>query len=191
MTASAWTSVVWEIVQQEFAELPDLRQAFRILLRLLVAAALGALLGYQRERQHKAAGLRTHILVTVGTAMIIVVAQTSGMAPTDLSRVIQGILTGIGFIGSGTILKKSDEKTIQGITTAATIWIAGALGIAAALGRIWSALLGALAAFLVLTLLGEWEKRISHNDESNRSDTEPRPPLQTTVQGPVSDRPEK
>ena len=86
--------------------------------------------------------------------------QQAGMDDAGISRVIQGLLAGIGFIGGGTILKLSDEKTIKGVTTAAALWVAAAVGVAAGLGRLWSAFLGSATAFLILSVLGWLEHRV-------------------------------
>jgi hypothetical protein len=86
-------------LRSEFSDLPDLAQATRILVRLLMAALLGGVLGYERERHGKAAGVRTHMLVAMGAALFVLVPQQGGMDVADMSRVIQGIVTGVGFPG--------------------------------------------------------------------------------------------
>ena len=105
------------------------------ILRFLLAAALGAGIGYQRERAGKAAGLRTHILVSSGAALFTLVSiyGFSG-AVVDISRVAAGVVVGIGFIGAGVILRGQREKEVAGLTTAATIWITAAIGLAAGTG---------------------------------------------------------
>jgi putative Mg2+ transporter-C (MgtC) family protein len=105
------------------------------ILRFLLAAALGAGIGYQRERAGKAAGLRTHILVSSGAALFTLVSiyGFSG-AVVDISRVAAGVVVGIGFIGAGVILRGQREKEVAGLTTAATIWITAAVGLAAGAG---------------------------------------------------------
>jgi putative Mg2+ transporter-C (MgtC) family protein len=94
----------------------------RICTRLLVAVALGGLLGYEREAVGAAAGLRTHMMVAVGSALFVLVPQQAGMPMEDISRVIQGIAAGIGFLGAGAILKQKEVQAIKGLTTAAGIW---------------------------------------------------------------------
>ena len=103
--------------------------------RFLLAAALGAGIGYQRERAGKAAGLRTHILVGSGAALFTLVSiyGFSG-AVVDISRIAAGVVVGIGFIGAGVILRGQREKEVAGLTTAATIWITAAVGLAAGAG---------------------------------------------------------
>jgi putative Mg2+ transporter-C (MgtC) family protein len=106
-----------------------------MILRFLLAAGLGAGIGYQRERAGKAAGLRTHILVSSGAALFTLVSiyGFSG-ATVDISRVAAGVVVGIGFIGAGVILRGQREKEVAGLTTAATIWITAAIGLAAGAG---------------------------------------------------------
>ena len=106
-----------------------------MILRFLLAAALGAGIGYQRERAGKAAGLRTHILVSSGAALFTLVSiyGFSGVV-VDVSRVAAGVVVGIGFIGAGVILRGQREKEVAGLTTAATIWITAAVGLAAGAG---------------------------------------------------------
>ena len=103
--------------------------------RFLLAAALGAGIGYQRERAGKAAGIRTHILVSSGAALFTLVSiyGFSG-AVVDISRVAAGVVVGIGFIGAGVILRGLSVEGVAGLTTAATIWITAAIGLAAGVG---------------------------------------------------------
>ena len=120
-----------------------------VIVRLLVAVALGALLGLERERRERPAGLRTHILVTVTACLAMIVAAGSVDA-SNLGRVAQGILTGIGFLGAGTIMRSTGG--IRGLTTAASIWAASALGVAAGMGAFVEAALAAVLVFAALTL---------------------------------------
>ncbi len=151
-----------EIILEELtADLPDARQLARIVIRLLVAMLLGAIVGVQREQTGKPAGLRTHMLVALGAALFVIAPVEAGMTSADLSRVIQGLATGIGFIGGGAILKLSEEREIRGVTTAAGVWMTAALGVAAGLGRIWMAILSALLTWFILAVVGRTEHRIS------------------------------
>jgi putative Mg2+ transporter-C (MgtC) family protein len=118
--------------------------------RLLAAAVLGGVIGAQRERVHSAAGFRTHILVAVGAALLVLASREAGFATPDVSRVVQGIVAGIGFLGAGTILKLADKGEVHGLTTAATIWVTAAVGVAASLGPLWLPALAACLTFLVL-----------------------------------------
>src|SRR4051812_18679859 len=118
---------------------PDTRALARVVLRVGCAAVLGGLIGFERERAGKAAGIRTHMMVALGAALFVLVPTVAGLAPGDLSRVIQGIAAGMGFLGGGTILKRTSESDIEGLTSAATIWFTGAIGIAVGVGQVWLA----------------------------------------------------
>jgi putative Mg2+ transporter-C (MgtC) family protein len=146
-----WQEIL-EAVRADFSDLPSLAQVIQISLRLVLAALLGSLLGYERERAGQAAGLRTHMLVALGAAFFVLIPQQAGMPIADLSRVLQGVITGMGFLGAGAILKSSERGQIRGLTTAAGIWLTAAVGIAAGMGREASAILGASLALLILSL---------------------------------------
>jgi len=152
------------VLDELAASLPDAREAIRVVIRLLAALVAGAIIGYQRERAGKAAGLRTHMLVAMGTALFVLVASEDGMQHDAMSRVVQGLATGIGFLGAGAILKLENQRTIQGLTTAAGIWITAALGVAIGLGHLGTAAVGVLFAWIVLAILVRLERRI---DASN------------------------
>ena len=144
-----------ELLWQELTNgLPDSTRLFTVLIRVVVATLLGAVVGFQRERAGKPAGLRTHILVSLGTAVVVLACSASGMDMAGESRVIQGIVTGIGFIGAGSILKVSEERDIRGLTTAAGLWLTAAIGVACGLGTIGIALIGSVLALIVLALEG-------------------------------------
>jgi len=148
------------ILDELAASIPDARQAVRVIIRLLAALVAGAIIGYQRERAGKAAGLRTHMLVSMGTAMFVLAAAENGMQQDAISRVVQGLATGIGFLGAGAILKLESERRIRGLTTAAGIWMTAALGVAIGLGALGTAAVGVLFAWVVLAILIRLEKRI-------------------------------
>ena len=138
-------------ITAEFSDVRDIEELVRVLVRLLLAAVLGFLLGLERERQGKAAGARTHMLVAAGSAMFVLVPQQAGVQLTDMTRVVQGLVAGIGFLCAGTILKQgSDENQVHGLTTAAGLWFTAAIGMACGLGRQLTALVGALLAFAIL-----------------------------------------
>lgn len=137
--------------------LPNARQLVHVIIRLIAAALLGALVGIQRERAGKPAGLRTHILVTLGTAVFVLACSGVGMSSDGLSRVIQGIVTGIGFIGAGSILKLNEERDIKGLTTAAGVWMTAAIGVAVGLGSLGVALLSTLFTLIILALAGLYD----------------------------------
>jgi putative Mg2+ transporter-C (MgtC) family protein len=131
-----------------------------IALRLLLAAILGLILGVGRERLRKTAGMRTHMVVCIGAAMFAMCPILWGMGNDGVSRVIQGVVQGIGFLGAGAILKLSDTTEVKGLTTAASTWLVAAVGVACGLGLLWLALIGAGFAWIVLVPLGRAEKRL-------------------------------
>ena len=143
---------VMDALRSEFLDVSDVAEATRIVVRLLLAALLGALIGFNRERYGKAAGLRTHMLVAMGSAAFVVAPLVAGMQIGDLSRVIQGVIAGIGFLGAGTIIKHSGDEKIVGLTTAASIWMTSAIGVACGLGRDSTAIILAVLCWLVLGL---------------------------------------
>jgi putative Mg2+ transporter-C (MgtC) family protein len=154
--------VVMQTLASEFSDLPDLEQLTRVVVRLLLAALLGGLLGWERESKGKAAGLRTHMLVAIGAAVFVMIPQQAGVDDADLSRIIQGVVAGIGFLCAGTIIKGRGEEQVQGLTTAAGIWLTAAIGVAVGLGREASALLVALLALVIfagLPALDRWIER--------------------------------
>ena len=140
-------------VASEFSDLADVPAVTRVVLRLGVAALLGGLIGWERERRRKAAGLRTHMLVSLGSALFVLVPQQVGVSDADLTRVVQGLVAGIGFLGVGTIIKGRDEAHVQGLTTAASIWATAAIGVAAGLGREATALLSTVMTLAILLAL--------------------------------------
>jgi putative Mg2+ transporter-C (MgtC) family protein len=136
-------------------------------LRLLVAAGVGIAIGFNRELRGKPLGMRTLALVSLGSAVAALAAlgyDGVGAQPMALARVLQGILegvlTGIGFIGAGVVLRHPREETVYGLTTAATVWIAGALGIACALAAWTLVVSGLVLALAILFGLGWVERRL-------------------------------
>lgn len=161
-----------DIIRDELtAGLPTITQLIHAVIRLVAAILLGGVIGLQRERWGKPAGVRTHILVTVGTTLFVLAASGSGMSLDGVSRVIQGLTAGIGFIGAGAILKVSKSREIQGLTTAAGIWTTAAIGVTVGLGSLGLALLGTILTWIILTLVGriEFKQRIKQIDEQNRA----------------------
>ncbi|MFQ4145431.1 MgtC/SapB family protein [Chlorogloeopsis sp. ULAP02] len=133
---------------------------FNLTFRLCLALLFGAVIGLERELRRKPAGLRTHMLVSVGSALfVLVILQTAAVSADydPLSRVIQGVAAGIGFLGAGEILRESPEESqrtkIRGLTSAAAIWISAALGIAAGCGLWQLGLISTVLSFLVLNVL--------------------------------------
>ncbi|MGV3742897.1 MAG: MgtC/SapB family protein [Burkholderiaceae bacterium] len=146
-------ATIFGTIQKEFSDLGDLSDLTRVCLRLLIAIVLGALLGYERESTGASAGLRTHMLVSLGSALFVLVPLQAGMAIEDLSRVLQGVAAGIGFLGAGAILKLTDEKAVRGLTTAAGIWLTCAVGVAAGMGLEATAVLSTMFALLIFSLM--------------------------------------
>jgi putative Mg2+ transporter-C (MgtC) family protein len=158
---------IWErisaTVVAEFSDLPDVEALTQVVLRLLVAAVLGGALGLQREYHGKEAGVRTHMLVAIGSALFVLVPLQGGADEDDISRVIQGVVAGVGFLCAGTILKIADsgEEQVRGLTTAAGIWLTAAIGIAVGMGREMTGVLCTLLALAVLALEGP-VRRLAH-----------------------------
>lgn len=144
---------IWQTIQLEFSDLGDVEGITRITVRMLVAVLLGGLLGYERETAGAAAGLRTHMLVSLGSALFVLIPLQAGMKIEDLSRVLQGVTAGIGFLGAGAILKLKDENDIKGLTTAASVWLTAAIGVAAGMGREATAVLSTVFALVILAIL--------------------------------------
>ena len=139
--------------------LPEQKQLIQVIVRLLASVLVAGLIGFQRESAGKAAGLRTHILVSLGSTVFVLGCIGAGFREDAVSRVIQGIVTGIGFIGAGTILKRESEARIEGLTTSAGLWTTCAIGVVIGLGELGIALISAVIAFLVLTALQWFEAR--------------------------------
>src|SRR5690606_5203999 len=146
-------ALVWQTLREEFSDISDPAQVTRVCARLLVAVVLGGLLGYERESRGISAGLRTHMLVALGAAIFVLVPLEAGVSQADLSRVLQGVVTGVGFLGAGAIIKLNQEQEIKGLTTAASVWLTAAIGVAAGMGREMTAILSALLALFILAVL--------------------------------------
>ncbi len=143
--------VIFNTIRDEFSDVPDLERVTRISVRLLLAAILGGVLGFEREQKGKSAGLKTHMLVALGAALFVLVPQQAGVTDADLTRVLQGLVAGIGFLGAGTIIKGSGDEEVKGLTTAAGIWLTAAVGMASGMGREATAVLSTALAFAILT----------------------------------------
>ena len=117
-------------------------------LRLVVATLAGGFIGLEREVVHKPAGVRTHMLVSLGSALFVLI--TLGSSPEGADKIIAGIATGIGFLGAGTIFKTKNE--VQGLTTAASIWTVAAVGLAVGLGYYLMSLIAVVLVLITLHL---------------------------------------
>jgi putative Mg2+ transporter-C (MgtC) family protein len=159
-----------------FFDFPDVNQLRRVLVRLAVAALLGGVIGFQRGLEHKAAGLRTHMLVALGAALFAVIPLEAGMHVSDLSRVIQGVTTGIGFLGAGTIIKLSEQHEVRGLTSAAAVWLTAAVGMSVGAGWLWPAILAAVLTWIIvagLRCVDDWLHR--RHEQSADGSTRGRP----------------
>ncbi|MDW3711588.1 MULTISPECIES: MgtC/SapB family protein [unclassified Pseudomonas] len=155
-----WWDQVLTTLANEFSDLDDPTQATRVTLRVLLAALLGGLLGFEREQHGKAAGIRTHMLVALGAALFVLAPQMAGAESDALSRVIQGIVAGIGFLCAGTILKRDSVAEVKGLTTAAGLWLTTAIGVTVGLGREATAVLATLVALVILNLVPHLVSRL-------------------------------
>jgi putative Mg2+ transporter-C (MgtC) family protein len=140
-------------IANDFSDMATVASATRIGLRLLLAAALGGVVGFEREITGKSAGLRTHMLVALGAALFVLGPLEAGASETDVSRVIQGLVAGIGFLGAGAIVHTASGRENKGLTTAAGIWTTAALGMTVALGRAGTAIAATLLAVAILHIL--------------------------------------
>jgi putative Mg2+ transporter-C (MgtC) family protein len=157
--------IVMTTVQAEFSGLQQVEELTRATVRMAVALVLGAVIGWDRERRDAEAGLRTHMLVALGAALFVLVPAEAGMGSDELSRVIQGLVSGIGFLGAGAVLKRTSVGRIHGLTTAASIWATAAVGMAAGLGREGTALLA--TGFILLVLA--WLRRVEVPKKDERA----------------------
>jgi putative Mg2+ transporter-C (MgtC) family protein len=150
------------IIDELFA-VPRAAHAVVVVIRLVTAAVLGGMLGAERESGGKTAGLRTHMLVSLGAALFVIAPQEAGLGGAALANVVQGVAAGIGFLCAGTILKLAERGEIKGLTTAASIWLTAAVGIAAGIGPVWVAVAGASCAWVVLYVFARVEKRMDRS----------------------------
>jgi putative Mg2+ transporter-C (MgtC) family protein len=150
----------------------DLQTIGELALPLIASIILGGLLGIEREIKGHWAGLRTHIMVSMGAALFILIGVRLDESRTvDLSRIIQGIATGIGFIGAGTIVKLTEKMEVRGLTTASSVWLAAAVGTACGVGAYALAAMGAVFSVIVLTTLRRVERHLEPAPEPESPDT--------------------
>ncbi len=145
--------------------------AAALAVRLGAALVAGAILGIDRELKRKPAGLRTHALVSIGSAMVVlIVVSSSAGDPQALSRAIQGIITGIGFLGAGVIMQYEHERRVEGLTTAASIWVAAGLGMACGAGLVELVAIALVLTIVVLVGGEAIEKRLQRMSEQANPD---------------------
>ena len=142
-----------------------------IVISILLAVVVGGIIGFEREKHNRAAGLRTHILVCLGSTLITLTSiyiadKYSGtFKSADPSRIAAGIVTGIGFLGAGTIIR--ERASISGLTTAASLWGVAGLGMALGCGFYKAAIFTAIVMFLTLLALGAFTRKVLHKPKAN------------------------
>lgn len=139
-----------------------------LFMRLALATLLGAAIGVERSYRHKPAGLRTNVLIALGSALFSILSLEIGTAANTPDRIAAQIVTGVGFLGAGAILRTGGS--VQGLTTAATIWVNAAIGMAAGVGRYGVATAGAVIALIVLAILPFVESRVETPVENPPND---------------------
>ncbi|MDD4954494.1 MAG: MgtC/SapB family protein [Candidatus Omnitrophica bacterium] len=142
-----------------------------VLNRIVLAVVLGGIIGLEREKKGRNAGLRTHILVCTGSSLIMLVSiyvfeMYQGKVPVDPSRIAAGVVTGIGFLGAGTIMGSTEG--VRGLTTAASIWVSSAIGLAVGCGFFSAAAIATVVTFVTLAFLKHVEKRLEVADKSDK-----------------------
>ncbi|MFM0224129.1 MgtC/SapB family protein [Paraburkholderia dipogonis] len=146
-----WWHAVWATARAEFSDLGSAADVTQVLMRLGLALILGGILGFEREMSRRDAGMRTHMMVSVGAALFVVVPLQAGFSQDNMSRVLQGLVSGVGFLGAGAIIKLSAEREVRGLTTAASLWLSAGVGVAAGLGREATAILSVAIALAILS----------------------------------------
>jgi putative Mg2+ transporter-C (MgtC) family protein len=154
-----WWHIVWTTAKAEFSDLGSLSEVTQVLMRLGLALILGGILGFEREMSRRDAGMRTHMMVAVGAALFVVVPLQAGFSQDNMSRVLQGLVSGVGFLGAGAIIKLSAEREVRGLTTAASLWLSAGVGVAAGLGREATAILSVAIALAILSSARLFKKR--------------------------------
>ncbi len=150
-----------------------------IAIRLALSVLVGGLIGLNRDLHNKPAGVRTHALVSLGTALMVIVVMPPGTLDPHrfdaLSRVIQGALTGIGFLGAGVILRDPGTRHVSGLTTAATVWLTALLGIACGAGQYVPVVIAVVLGAIAISL-GGWVDRLFHVRSNGGADPPAREP---------------
>ena len=137
--------------------------------RIGAAALLGGMLGMEREWKGHWAGLRTHMMVSIGSAIFVIGGlDVAGGESESVNRVVQGVASGIGFLGAGTILKLGDKQEIKGLTTASSIWLAAALGVTAGLAEYALSIAAAIVSLFILAVLGPMETYFERRQAEHR-----------------------
>lgn len=137
-----------------------------VLVRILLAILLGFILGLERELYKRPAGLRTHILVCMASCLIMLVSMY-GFDSGDPARVAAQVVSGIGFLGAGAIMREDKGNSIKGITTAATIWLSAMIGLACGNGFYFGAILVTICSLVILTILRSFERKMAASSKYN------------------------
>jgi len=172
-----------DLIWQELTGgLSDMQEFVRVTFRLLAAMLLGAIVGLERESTGKPAGVRTYMLVALASALFVIVPLELGMPLAEVARIAQGVATGIGFIGAGAILKLRENREIQGLTTAAAIWMTAAVGMTVGLGGLGIGVLSVTLAWVILAIIGRITNYLDLANEKQNPDAR---------KGNASDPPQK
>ena len=136
--------------------------------RIVLAVVLGGIIGLEREKKGRNAGLRTHILVCTGSSLIMLISlyvfeMYQGKVPVDPSRIAAGVVTGIGFLGAGTIM--AGNEGVKGLTTAASIWVSSGIGLAVGCGFFSAAVASTVVTFITLAFLKHIEKKLEQSEK--------------------------
>jgi putative Mg2+ transporter-C (MgtC) family protein len=167
LAAASVTSMVHAVAPARLSTERHMIGWTEVILRLAAAMVIGGVIGLDRNLHHKPTGVRTLGLVALGSALAVL--TVGGDSQADISRVVQGVITGVGFIGAGVILHRASAKRVHGLTTAAAIWVTAALGVLCGLGS-WHIVLVAVTFVLLLLLFGgsfeKWcHKKLGSNGE--------------------------
>lgn len=141
--------------------------------KLLIALACGAVIGWEREVHEKAAGLRTHMLVSAGSCLFAIVGLEvhAAFPGSDVLRVVQGLIMGMGFLAGGVIFREG--ASVKGLTTAAGLWVLAAIGLAVGLGNFLLAFVATLLSFITISVLAKVERRAgTHADRGQHADVQ-------------------
>jgi putative Mg2+ transporter-C (MgtC) family protein len=131
----------------------QLSELGRLIFRLALAMALGAIMGWQHERQGDAAGLRTHMLVAIGTTLFLLLLPQAGLSGTELGKVLASLLAGLGLLCAGILLRQRGNGRVVDLTSAGGIWVTGAIATAVGVGQATTAIVGTLFAAATLSVL--------------------------------------
>jgi len=136
-----------------------------IIIRLSLSLIMGGFIGLERQLHRRAAGLRTHILVCIGSCLIMLTSMYvfdiyKGISALDPSRIASGVITGIGFLGAGAIMREREREGIKGLTTAASLWVVAGIGLATGCGFYVASFFTTALALIVLLFLGRMEKEL-------------------------------